>query len=196
MITFIIPTIGRISLTKTVDSLLKQSDVRWKAIIVYDGISRILLPSDPRITEIVLPKKLGVRNNGGLVRNRALDFVDTQYVGFVDDDDYLDSCYVETFYKTIPADVIVWTAKYLDGYALPYPGKNEVVVGNVGIFFCYDFYKFSSLRFVENGAEDYLFLLGLSSLNAGIIWSPTICYYVGNVLMPQECFVVEPIKFK
>jgi glycosyltransferase involved in cell wall biosynthesis len=183
-ITFIIPTIGRPSLLKTINSLLGQSDARWKAIVVYDGVAEDdrLTIVDSRIKEIVLPAKIGVRNNGGLVRNVALDCVDTQYVGFVDDDDYLDSCYVENFYKTIPADVIVWTAKYSDNYLLPYPGRNKVVVGNVGIFFCYDFQKFSSLRFMENGAEDYLFLFGLSSLNADIIWSTKVCYHVGNAL--------------
>ena len=38
MITFIIPTIGRNTLTRTVISLLQQTNKNWKAIIIFDGI--------------------------------------------------------------------------------------------------------------------------------------------------------------
>lgn len=38
IVTFIIPTIGRDTLSKTIDSLINQTNPNWKAIIVFDGI--------------------------------------------------------------------------------------------------------------------------------------------------------------
>jgi len=38
MITFIIPSINRDSIIRTIDSLLKQTNNNWKCIIVYDGV--------------------------------------------------------------------------------------------------------------------------------------------------------------
>ena len=39
LVTFIIPTIGRDTLTRTIESLEKQTNENWKAIIIFDGCS-------------------------------------------------------------------------------------------------------------------------------------------------------------
>ena len=41
-ITFIIPTIGRETLKNSIDSLINQTDHDWNAIIIFDGIKKIL----------------------------------------------------------------------------------------------------------------------------------------------------------
>ena len=37
-ITFIIPTIGRPTLSKSIESLINQTNKNWEAIIIFDGI--------------------------------------------------------------------------------------------------------------------------------------------------------------
>ena len=49
LITFIIPTIGRPSLLRAIESLYKQTVWDWKAIVVFDGIQPNISISDPRI---------------------------------------------------------------------------------------------------------------------------------------------------
>lgn len=39
-ITFIIPSINRETLSRTIDSLFKQSNPNWKAIIIFDGVKK------------------------------------------------------------------------------------------------------------------------------------------------------------
>jgi hypothetical protein len=38
IITFIIPTIGRISLNETINSLYNLENKNWNAIIIFDGV--------------------------------------------------------------------------------------------------------------------------------------------------------------
>ena len=38
IITFIIPTIGRLSLNDTINSLINLENKNWKALIIFDGI--------------------------------------------------------------------------------------------------------------------------------------------------------------
>ena len=40
IITFIIPTIGRLSLNDTINSLINLENKNWKALIIFDGIKR------------------------------------------------------------------------------------------------------------------------------------------------------------
>jgi hypothetical protein len=42
-ITFIIPTIGRKTLSNAIKSLLEQDDNNWNAIIIFDGVMNIEL---------------------------------------------------------------------------------------------------------------------------------------------------------
>ena len=38
IITFIIPSIARLTLLRTVESLKNQTDPNWRSIIIYDGV--------------------------------------------------------------------------------------------------------------------------------------------------------------
>ena len=50
-ITFIIPSLNRPTLGKTIDSLLNQTNPNWKCIIIYDGVDGEKF-DDERITTI------------------------------------------------------------------------------------------------------------------------------------------------
>jgi glycosyltransferase involved in cell wall biosynthesis len=69
MLTFIIPTIGRDTLHRTIESLEKQANNNWNAIVIFDGCNptietkndkiKISLRYDPqirRMTSIVIMK--------------------------------------------------------------------------------------------------------------------------------------------
>jgi len=86
LVTFIIPTIGRPTLTKTLDSILNNTDPNWNAIVMFDGIQPTIGSNDPRIRIYYMEKK-GRLNHAGIVRNTAIQFATTPWIGFVDDDD-------------------------------------------------------------------------------------------------------------
>jgi glycosyltransferase involved in cell wall biosynthesis len=92
MITFIIPTINRHTLSRTIDCLINQTNPNWKAIVVFDGV-KCEKYLDPRIKSLSI-EKMGKQNFAGLVRNQAINMVDTEWIGFVDDDDTISYDYV------------------------------------------------------------------------------------------------------
>ena len=101
LITLIIPTINRLTLIDTLESLENQTNPDWKAICVFDNVTpddniKLKLDSDPRFKYIILSKKLGQnRNFAGLVRNVGIRQANTEWIGFVDDDDTLTPYYVQ-----------------------------------------------------------------------------------------------------
>ncbi len=98
IITFIIPSLNRPTILRTVDSLLNQTNSNWKAIILYDGVDGTEFNNE-KIKTIRLPKKgLMGPNNGqsGLVRNEGIKIADTEWIGFLDDDDTIHPNYVQT----------------------------------------------------------------------------------------------------
>jgi len=133
-ITFIIPSIGRDTLRRTLDSLLAQTIPNWNAIVVFDGIEPTIESPDPRIQLMKTPKK----GNAGFVRNEGIKVATTEWIGFVDDDDTLTPNYVECFnWEKQNADAILFRMKTPDGKILPVPGDTEFKFMEVGISFCY-----------------------------------------------------------
>ena len=65
IITFIIPTIGRISLNETVNSLYNLENKNWKAIIIFDGIKNTFQFNDERLIMLEIDKvgKIDKKNN-------------------------------------------------------------------------------------------------------------------------------------
>jgi glycosyltransferase involved in cell wall biosynthesis len=49
LLTFIIPTIGRPTLKRTINSLQQLTNKNWNAIVIFDGISPNLQIKDERI---------------------------------------------------------------------------------------------------------------------------------------------------
>ncbi len=191
-ITFIIPTIARVSLYRSVESLLKQTNPNWKCVIVFDGIEiipglahgdlkPISLIDDKRFILVHTEKKGGFQKFGGKaagVRNVGLEYVDTEWTGFLDDDDSIHPEYVETlFNKYSDYDVVVWRMQYREGSVLPPFDLNDIVLSKVGISYCYRNQK--DMRFKNtNGAEDYHFLKSLIENKNKFIITDEVFYNV------------------
>ena len=60
-ITFIIPSLNRSSLRKSIQSLIDQTNPNWECIIIYDGIDGITFDDD-RIKTIKI-KKISYRTS-------------------------------------------------------------------------------------------------------------------------------------
>jgi glycosyltransferase involved in cell wall biosynthesis len=138
VITFIIPSINRESLTQSINSLINQTNPNWRCIIIYDGVDGKLF-NDPRIETINIDKigsKSFTHGMSGLVRNEGLKLCKTEWIGFLDDDDTLHPDYVNTlFSKYYELDFIIWRMKFSDGLVIPRTDK--ISFGDVGISIAY-----------------------------------------------------------
>ena len=183
-ITFIIPSIGRKTLSRTIKSLENQTLGNWKAIIVFDGVKSTISVTDKRISIIEISKKgIGV-NSAGNVRNVALKQVDTKWVGFVDDDDTLSEDYVECLLKNTnlfeDVNTFIFRMCYKDGRILPSFKDDNFYINNVGISFAVKtkFYKNKNLYFTPGNQEDFYYLDKIRKLNERIVILENIGYYV------------------
>jgi glycosyltransferase involved in cell wall biosynthesis len=108
-VTFVIPSLDRRSLLRTLRSLQAQSDRRWNAIVLFDGLQHESCSSlfdDKRIEFCHLTDRrrgsvTKQHGTAGSVRNVALEKIEQsgsdagEWVAFVDDDDYVAPHYVE-----------------------------------------------------------------------------------------------------
>lgn len=180
-ITFIIPSIGRKSIKDSVDSLLLQTNNNWECIIIYDGVDGHYF-DDLRIRYINIPKtgsNSSSHGMSGLVRNYGLKEVNTNWIGFLDDDDTIDSNYVQTLFEKYSSyDFVVWRMIYPDGRILP--SRNKIEFGNVGISICYK-NKFENLLFDTNrDGEDFDFIMKLNNLTSNYIFTSEIMYKINH----------------
>jgi glycosyltransferase involved in cell wall biosynthesis len=184
IITFIIPTIGRESLKNTLISLQNQTIEQWKAIIIFDGCSQNINNIDDRI-KIVCCNKLGSNiNNAGLVRNYGINLVDTKWIAFLDDDDVIDETYLEKFYEELELnngfDVLIFRMN-LCGRVIPSLNTDNFYINDVGISFVAKKEIFDKgIKFVPDGAEDFLLLNQIRKKNYKMIISSYVMYYVEN----------------
>ena len=186
MITFIIPTIGRNTLQKTIDSLLKQTNNNWKAIVVFDGVPKIKY-EDSRIESIIIPKR-GKLNHAGGVRNFAIKQVKTEWIGFVDDDDTLGPDYIEKFEEEIKLNsdtqciIFRMTTVHDKSGIFPKPQDKNFIKNNVGISFVMK--KKLNLLFEPSGTEDFTLLNKIREQGNKIVISPYVTYFVRE--LPKE----------
>jgi glycosyltransferase involved in cell wall biosynthesis len=181
MITFVIPSLNRESLKYTIESLLNQTSSNWRAIVVYDNVDGIEF-LDKRIKTIKIDKKGKIDGHGlgGLVRNEAIKIVETEWIGFLDDDDTINKNYVKVLEdKYLDYDFVVWRMKFKDGLVLPPTNMNVLLQNYVGISFCYKKSMFSDIFFLENSnSEDYNFLKQLLNRSQKYKITPEIMYNV------------------
>lgn len=185
-ITFIIPSINRKTLKRTIDSLYSQTNQNWFAIIIYDGVDPDYDYSSEKIKVIKINKtgEFG-RNHGqsGLVRNYGLDICETNWVGFLDDDDTIEPKYVETLlskYKEL--DLVIWRMKYYKrDLIIPRLNDSRLYFGNVGISVSFK-RKFldEGLRFRNNrDGEDFDIVMEILNKTNNFIVTNEIFYKVG-----------------
>ena len=160
-ITFIIPTIGRKTLSNAIKSLLEQDDNNWNAIIIFDGVKNIELLNinDNRLKCIEIDKM----NSAGYVRNIAFNYVsNTDWIGFLDDDDTISSDYISKLkyeiYLNPNIDVCIFRMGYKNGCILPNKSVRNILIGKVGISFAIKKYIIDTNKFQNCICEDYIFL--------------------------------------
>ena len=117
-ITFIIPTIGRNSLKNSILSIQNQTNSNWKIIVVFDGIQSTVEENEKMKTICI--DKTGIDHPGqhgraGKVRNAAFDYVSTELIAFLDDDDIITPDYVEfttnEFHNNPCVDIVINSLK-------------------------------------------------------------------------------------
>jgi len=184
-ITFIIPTIGRKSLLLSINSLLNLKDNDWKAIIIFDGIKSNVNIEDNRIKIIEIEKsgKEDIKNAAGLVRNIGFSNIEnSEWVGFLDDDDYLSENYICNLKEEInlnkSIEVCIFRMGYENGCILPSKFDKNIIRNKVGISFALKKYIIDDNKFINSPFEDYLYLKNLQSQKYKIIISSYVSYFV------------------
>jgi glycosyltransferase involved in cell wall biosynthesis len=193
LVTFIIPSINRVSLNRTLLSLTRQRDAHWTAVVAFDGITpdTSVLVQDPRITFLFVEKKRGHSHKGrtgraGKVRNYAIRRSETaDWVAFVDDDDTLDVGYVEALRLQISAhpssSCFIFSMRAVGGRVYPSPGTTRFVKNDVGISFAYKRFLFDDgFKFQNSYVEDFELLDNLRAAGVQMTIVPDVMYYVGH----------------
>lgn len=180
-VTFIIPTLDRPTLKRTLNSLIQQTDPDWIAYVLGDGCKITEYIQDKRIFYIPLDKQDG---GAGIVRNIGLSLVESEWTAFVDDDDYLKNNYIQcikNFAKNY--DLIQFSYKDVEnGNVQPPDNLDHLVECNFGISFAIrtSFMNAHTIRFTKGGVEDYRFLKDATDAGARYIITHLKIYFVGH----------------
>lgn len=194
-ITFIIPSINRPTLQRTLQSLKTQTNPNWKAIVIFDGIDPII--SDDSRIECMKIEKIGYSNCAGYVRNSGMANVTTEWIGFVDDDDIITPNYVECFLSEKSGnDVIIFrmmysgkstkrfnisTRRFEEVATLPPKNSKNFILGKVGISFSMKTSLFhEGFQFEPHMYEDFNLLDKMRNASKRILISNHITYIVSS----------------
>ncbi len=188
MITVIIPTIGRKTLVRSLNSLLNQHCGDWLALVGIDNVHLDItkLPQDKRITYIQFEKKLGGgSNHGGAVRNALINMATTEWVCFLDDDDTFRPTYISIFIeekKLNPnANCIIFKMSFEPSDTRRVlPEVDAVKPSNIGISFALDvaFIREKNIYFIPGSLEDFVLVKSLEDARGIIHFSKHIVYNV------------------
>jgi len=188
-VTFIIPTIGRQTLMRTLSSLCEQTDPDWAAIVIGDNVSTQLISSDwwgaekqRNIYTLNLPSKLGHDNVAACVRNVGLSFAVSEWIASLDDDDTVTPDYVERLKAECnDLDLIHFRAEMENGVDLRPPlGNFGFSAGNVCNAFCFrrEFARDHKLAFIDGTSEDWLTVKAFIGAGARAKMSESITYRI------------------
>lgn len=202
-ITFITPTIGRLTLDRTLLSLVAQTDKDWESYVVGDCITDPFFTigvKDPRISYWNLPEKKGPVNGkdlhqAGEVRNQVLRKVKSEWIGFVDDDDTLMPQYVEWLKEAKDADVVIFKMTNED-HSFIRPDTEELKVGTVGISFAVktSFVQRHNMKFENSCSEDWGFIKRCQDHKAKISISEHIAYLIRHAMPSKKIVLMYPSR--
>ena len=191
LVTFVIPSIGRATLARSLESLAVQTDQGFAAVLVMDGVPVPEgLPRYPWLEVVANVRRAGVHNHAGAVRNPAIARVRTEWVGFLDDDDTLGSDYVrclrEEAAREPRSDAVVFRMRTNRSgrhqLVLPPPGAKDLFLGRVGISFAVrarpPCLGGAPLAFRPSHREDYDALDELKRRGGLIVIHPRVLYFV------------------
>lgn len=163
LVTFVIPSLARPTLKRTLYSLINQKSNDWKAIVNFDGVENPTkyFEHDNRI-KYIFNEKVG--KYGALIRNNAIKKVDTKWVAFVDDDDIIYNNYIDSLkeeIKNTKLDCVIFRMKKKSRTipAMKIKDPKQIKLGDVGISFCCKTKIFDKgFVFKPSSAEDYYFI--------------------------------------
>jgi glycosyltransferase involved in cell wall biosynthesis len=191
MITFVIPSIGRATLNRALNSLINQTEKNWKCIVGFDGIKEnelnFQLIKDERIKYLFLDKSGYLNPHGhgqaGQVRNKIIKEANTEWIAFLDDDDTLNMNYVSLFNEELQNqkfDCCLFRM-FLNNQVMPPLNLNHIVQNRVGISFCVkkEFIENKQIKFENNDTEDFYYLNNIQNNGGNIYISNYITYNVG-----------------
>lgn len=186
LVTFIIPTVGRQTLLRAVESVRVQTDRDWYCMVLGDGLDPSTMMYDyrgkggnPDITCHGLPHY----RHEATVRNVGLRQVKTEWVAWLDDDDTVDENYVAWLREDIEAtnpDVVIFRQVLPKPTELGdtiIPASPEIVWGNVGISYAVKLNWALQFPFKRSKHEDLLQLVALEAAGANIHFSNRLAYY-------------------
>lgn len=191
--TFIVPTVGRPSLERALQSIHDQTDDDYEVVVVFDGHKPNMESADKRLWLLHTEK-----GNAGETRNVGLDWFgsngESEWVAFLDDDDYLLPTYVEHLRESAEdhpwADMVVSRMKHPVWGTLPLPG-GELRRGLVGISFAirsrlvmHGGLRFVKERVAERFHEDWEMISAVQK--TGKIYLSTHCDYMCREATPDE----------
>lgn len=198
LVTFVVPTLGRPTLGRTLASLDRQTDDGWQAVVGFDGVE----PPEWWYWRYRRWKVDGGRvdcGSAGITRNALMSFASGTcgphypWFAFVDDDDAVSGHYVsllrEVHEERPDVDCVVFRMRYADGLVLPDPAAPALTWGQVGISFAFRSWLFErseGVRFVRealdrpgpDGNEDIQMLRQLQRAGASTYIHPSVAYYV------------------
>jgi len=205
MINFIVPSVGRKTLTNTLNSFISLSNQNWEAWVGLDGISeddfdKNILVEDSRIHYVFIKDRMGdfdhnpaverPTGNAGRVRNYLISLINNQYnwIGFVDDDDTIRPHYIDRLVEEInytSFDCCIFRMVHDDKknnrrLVVPPYGMNQVVQNCVGISFCVkkSFLDNTGVKFTSSSFEDYTMLESIHNADGEIYMSEHLVYDV------------------
>jgi hypothetical protein len=188
-ITFIVPTVGRATLFRTLTSIRQQTNSRWKAIVIFDGCaptdeSVLGLLQDTRFLYVSI-KKQGVLSSNqhgqaGHIRNIGMSMVTTPWIGFVDDDDVILPNYIEKLIEESSAlsnaDLISFRMIDAD-HLVPPPLCQSILPNQIGISFAIKTsLSKEGFLFSQSEREDYHFVKEVHRAKKMIILSSHVTY--------------------
>lgn len=191
--TFVVPTLGRDTLQRAVDSVYAQTDEDWELYVLGDGVIPRFDRPEGRFHDIhygAIPP--GAGGSAGLTRNRAWDIYEmtcgprTEWFAFLDDDDQVAPNYVRNLRahaEDYPwADVVVFRMKHPRLGFLP-PPTGELRLGTVGISFALKEKVFEKHKFKREDRskafhEDWEMISEVQKDGHRIFLSPHVNYLV------------------
>lgn len=177
--TFIIPTLGRGTLKRAVDSTKQEGA---NALVVFDTYYEVnYFPHNEPLTTVI---KADVGGHAGLVRNYAMPLVTTEWLAFLDDDDWIEPTYMRRLsHYANDKDIVIFSYKDVtNGNIQPPKGTKEFKECQVGISFAIrtSFVKDNGLEFTPYAVEDFRFLDSARNAGARYVVTNEILYLVGG----------------
>jgi glycosyltransferase involved in cell wall biosynthesis len=175
LVTFVIPTIGRETLSRSIQSLHNLTNPNWHAIVVFDKIEPTIQSTD----KVTVLKYSGTSQGcGGAQRNLGIESATTELVAFLDDDDTITPDYVDALIaEAKDNDIVIFHMLYSTGCLLP--SDKAIFWGNVGISFSIKRSIFPNIKFREEGRSvDFYLLESARVAGLKIVISDKITYLV------------------